>query len=225
MEEAGKRAAARAAVATRQIIGWVIGLAFAYAIVRYNVARDVAVAHLPLYIANKAIALAATALIGISYILGPFAHWWPKQYVPLLPIRKTVGLTGYALAAFHAIASLLLLSPAYYARFYGADGKFSGTTEFMLSMGILAFLIFSLVAISSVPSVEEKLHPADWLRIQRYGLWAYFLVLLHVAVMGYGGWFRPESYQFGLASITLIASLVIVLVFVIRALAADRHRE
>ena len=221
-EEASKSTAGGFA---NRVIGWVLVLAFGYAIVRYNVVRDVSIAHLPLYIANKAIALAATILIGISYILGPFAHWWPKQFVATLPMRKNIGVAGYGLAAFHAIASLILLSPAYYARFYLADGKFTGTSEFVLAMGILAFIIFSLVALSSVPSVEEKLHPDDWQRVQRYGLWAYFLVLLHVAVMGYGGWLRADSYQYGLASITLVSSLVIVLVFILRALASDRHQR
>lgn len=225
MTDLAKPSREELATVSNRIIGWVGLLALAYAVVRYNVVRDVTLGHLPLYIVNKAVALAATVLIGISYILGPFAHWWPARYVPLLPTRKAIGLAGYGLAAFHAIASLILLSPAYYARFYAADGKFTGSGEFMLAMGILAFVVFSLVSISSVPSVEEKLHPEDWQRIQRYGLWAYFLVLLHVAVMGYGGWFRPDSYQFGLASITLIASLFIVLVFIIRALAADRHRK
>lgn len=209
----------------RTIIGWVVGFAFAYAIVRYSVVRDVAIAHLPLYLANKAVALAATILIGLSYVLGPLAHWWPNRYVPLLPIRKSLGLTGYGLAAFHAIASLILLSPAYYAKFYGLDGKLTGAGELSLAMGILAFLIFTGVALSSLPAVEEKLHPDDWQRIQRYGLGAYALVLGHVAVMGYRGWLRPENYQYGLVSITLLSALAIILVFTIRALATDRHHR
>lgn len=224
MAEPTRLSAEQLTAVSNRIILWVVGIAIVYAAVRYNVVRDVPLSHLPLYIGNKAVALAATVLIGISYVIGPLARWWPTKYVPLLPSRKAIGVAGYGLAAFHAIASLVLLSPAYYSRFYEASGKLTGTSESMLVMGILAFLIFSLVATSSLPAVEEKLHPDDWLRIQRYGLWAYFFVLLHVVLMGYKGWSQADSYQYGLASITLISSLVIVLVFLIRALAPARGK-
>ena len=79
-----------------------------YAILRYNIVRNVPVESIPLYISNKAIALSTVILIGLSFLLGPLARFWPKQFVPHLYLRKSLGLTGFTLAALHAIVSLLL---------------------------------------------------------------------------------------------------------------------
>src|SRR3989344_2536001 len=100
----------------------VIGLSLAYAIVRYNVVRDIPYSNLPLYIYNKAIALAATLLIGISYIMGPLARFWPS-FRRHLHLRKHLGVTGFGVAALHAIISLVILTPAYYPRFFEPKGK------------------------------------------------------------------------------------------------------
>lgn len=193
----------------------VFGLCLAYAIVRYNIVRGVSFDNLPLFIANKAIALSATILIGLSFLFGPLTHVW-KGLIPHLYLRKHIGVVGFGVAALHTLMSLTLLDKAYYPRFYTEGGKFNLIGESVLLLGILAFLIFGVIVITSLPPIEKHMHPGQWKLVQRLGYLAYFFVLLHVTVMGFTGWFRPESWQYGLVSISLIAALFIIFVLLVR---------
>lgn len=196
-------------------------LTLAYAIVRYNIVRNVPVDQIPLYITNKAIALTATLLIGLSFLLGPFTHFWPKKFENQLYLQKYLGVFGFGIAALHAIMSLMIFSPSYYPRYFDTViGKMTLGGESAVLFGILAFFVFSVITVTSLPSVEEKMHPTQWKFVQRLGYLAFFFVLLHVAVLGYKGWFNPESYTFGLISIGLITALFIIFVLVMRAIVA-----
>lgn len=191
-------------------------LCFAYAFVRYNIVRSVPLEEVPLYISNKAMAFSATILIGLSFLLGPLARFFPGVFVKHLQLRKSVGLFGFGLASVHAIASLILFDPSYYPRFFLESGKLTWIGESTMLFGILAFVIFGVVSISSLPDVAARMGADKWKTIQRLGYLAYILVLLHVALMGYGGWFRASSWEYGMASITLVASAFIVFVLLLR---------
>lgn len=196
----------------------VIAVSLLYAIIRYNLVRNVPFDNIPLFIANKAIALSATILIGLSFLLGPLARFWPNQFVAHLLLRKHLGVLGFGLATLHAVMSLILLTPAYYPRFFAEGGRLNFIGETSMLFGILAFLVFAGITITSLPPVEKQMHPNQWKFVQRLGYLAYVFVLIHVAIMGYRGWFRPESWQYGLASISLIAVLFIIFVLVMRTL-------
>jgi DMSO/TMAO reductase YedYZ heme-binding membrane subunit len=195
----------------------IFGLSLSYAIIRYNIVRSVPFDNLPLYIANKAVVLSATILIGLSFLLGPLARFF-KQFIPHLYLRKHLGVIGFGMAALHAVMSFILLTPAYYPRFFSEGGKLTFIGELSMLFGILAFLIFAAISITSLPSVDEKMHPNQWKFIQRIGYLAYLLVLLHVGIMGYRGWFMADSYRFGLISISLVSSLFIIFVLIMRIL-------
>src|SRR3989344_4800478 len=203
---------------TSAIVFIIVGLCLSYAILRYNIVRSVPLDNLPLYITNKAVALAATILIGLAFLLGPLARFWPKQFEEHLYLRKHLGVIGFGVAALHAIMSLVLLNPAYYGRFYVEGGKFNLIGESSMLFGILSFLIFSVIFITSLPPMEKHMHPGQWKLVQRMGYLAYFFVLLHVTVMGFAGWFNPDSWKYGLASISLIAALFIIFVLLVRIL-------
>lgn len=193
-------------------------MTFGYAFLRYNVVRNVPYENIPLFITNKSIALTATILIGLSFLLGPLARFLPKLFVSLLYLRKHLGITGFALAAFHALISLVLFTPAHYPKFFLLNGKINLIGEFSMLFGILAFLVFSAISITSLPPIEKHMDPRQWKSIQRLGYLAYVLVLFHVVIMGWAGWWKPESWQFGLASISFIAALVIIFVLVMRVI-------
>lgn len=194
----------------------VFGLSISYAVVRYNLVRSVPLDNIPLYISNKAISLSATILIGFSFLLGPLARFWPKPFVQQLPLRKHLGVLGFGLAALHAVVSLILLTPAYYPKFFSQNGQLNFIGETSMLFGILAFLVFAGITITSLPPVEKQMDQNQWKFVQRLGYLAYAFVLLHVAIMGYRGWFRPESWQFGLVSISLISALFIIFVLLMR---------
>lgn len=196
----------------------VFGLSFLYAFVRYNLVRSVPFDNIPLFIANKAVALSATILIGLSFLLGPLARFWPNQFAPHLYLRKHLGVLGFGVAALHSLTSLVLLNSAYYPKFFSASGRMNLMGETSMLFGILAFLVFAVISITSLPPIEKHMHQDQWKFVQRLGYLAYIFVLLHVAVMGFQGWFKPESWQFGLASISLISAMFIIFVLAMRTL-------
>jgi len=205
--------------ATVMILLFVVGLSLAYAVVRYNVVRHVPLNNLPLYISNKALALAATLLIGLSFVLGPLARFFPKL-IPHLYLRKRLGVSGFWVAAIHAVISLAILTPAYYPRLFEKSGKMTWQGETFLLFGILAFLVFGAISLASLPPVEEKMEAKQWKSVQRLGYLAYGFVLLHVGLLGYRGWSSANNYKYGMASITLIAAIFIVFVLLMRVLVA-----
>lgn len=190
--------------------------AFLYAIVRYNIIKGVSWEHLPLFISNKAIALASVVFIALSYFLGPLARFWPGRIVPLLGTRKFFGLLGFGLAAIHGLLSLLLFTPANYPKFFSIDGTLNLVGELSMLFGVLAFLVFAAVAVTALPGVAISLQEQRWQAVQRMGYAGLLLVLLHVAVMGYEGWSNPSAWPGGLLPISLIAAIVIACTLLLR---------
>ncbi len=196
----------------------VIILSLAYAIIRYNIIKGTPWENLPLFIFNKAFALASVIIIGLSFVLGPLAKLSPKKFSQKLFLRRSLGLIGFTIAALHALISLLIFSPSYYPKFFNETGKLTLEGELSMLFGALALFIFAIVAITSLPSIENKMNKKHWLSIQRSGYLAFFLVLLHVAFMGFKGWLVPADWPGGLPPISLIAFVIIALILSIRIL-------
>lgn len=211
-------AAGKAGVrAVAAIVAVTLAVAFAYAIIRYNVIKGVPWQQLPLFISNKAIALAAVFFIALSYDFGPLARFWPKVFVPELSTRKFLGLLGFGLAAAHAVISLLVFSQAHYPKFFTEAGKLNLTGELSMLFGVAAFFTFAMIAATSLPGVEKVLDRRKWQMLQRIGYLAFFLVMLHVLVMGVEGWLKPSGWPGGLLPISLVAFIAIALTLLVRA--------
>ncbi|MBI2048022.1 MAG: ferric reductase-like transmembrane domain-containing protein [Parcubacteria group bacterium] len=191
-------------------------ISFVYAFIRYNILRDVSLGQIPFFITNKVLALTGTILIGFSFLLGPLTRFWPRAFERKLYLRKPLGVFGFGIAALHSFISLALLSPAYYPKFFLESGKLNFIGETSLLFGVLALFIFSVVSLTSIPAIAERLKPEQWKSIQRLGYLAYVFVLLHVVVMGFQGWFLGTSYLYGFISISLISALFIITVLIFR---------
>lgn len=194
----------------------VLAAAFLYAIIRYHVLKGVPWEHFPLFISNKAISLSAVAFIALSYLLGPLARFWPRTIVPLLWMRQFFGLLGFGLGAMHGLLSLLLFTPATYPKFFLPDGTLNLTGELSMLFGVLAFLVFTLVAISDLLALLRPLEEQRWRAVQRMGYLGLLLVLLHVVSMGYEGWSKPSTWPGGLLPISLVAAIIAASALVLR---------
>src|SRR3989338_2139975 len=195
-----------------------IAVALIYAVFRYNIVRGVPWEQLPLYITNKGIALSAVLLIALSYVIGPLTRFSPKTFSPWLTTRKYFGLLGFGLAAIHGIISLLIFDPSYYPRFFGENGKLDFNGELSMLFGVISIIIFSVVSISSLNTIEKTIEKKEWLKIQRMGYLAFILVMLHVVFMGYRGWLQPQDWPGGLLPIILISFIFIVLTLLLRTI-------
>ncbi len=129
----------------------VFGGALVYAIIRYHLAGDVAWAHFPLFIVNKATSLAAVFFVASSYLVGKVIHWHDHDTALRLVVIKFCGLVGFFLAGIHALLSLSLLSPAYYGKYFDPDGRLNLEGELALVVGVVALFMLMSPAITTLP--------------------------------------------------------------------------
>jgi DMSO/TMAO reductase YedYZ heme-binding membrane subunit len=187
----------------------VFGASVLYAIVRYHLAGDVSWSHFPLFILNKTMSLAAVIFIACSYLIGRVIKWHnadPRKLV----IIKFCGLMGFSLAAIHAFMSFCLLRPAYFAKYFAADGRLNGVGEAGMAVGIIALWALAMPAITTLPMMAQSIGGKRWKRNQRMGYLSLALIVAHLAVLGWKGWISPGKWPSGLLPISLIAVLVAV---------------
>lgn len=186
----------------------VFGGSLLYAIVRYHMAGDVSWNHFPLFILNKATSLAAVVFVASSYLVGKIIHWHDHSAALRLVVIKFCGLVGFFLAAVHALFSLCLLSPAYYAKYFDVDGRLNLQGEVAMSLGVIAVFLLMAPAITTLPMMPKALGGKRWKRSQRAGYVALILVVGHLVVLGAKGWLAPKGWPGWIPPISLVAVLV-----------------
>ncbi len=183
------------------------GGALVYAIIRYHLAGDVAWAHFPLFIFNKATSLAAVFFVASSYLVGKVIHWHDHDKALRLVVIKFCGLVGFFLAGIHALLSLSLLSPAYYGKYFDPDGRLNLEGEVAMVVGVVALFMLMGPAITTLPMMPKAIGGQRWKRNQRLGYVALLLVVVHLVALGLEGWLAPGGWNGGLPPISLVAVL------------------
>ena len=204
----------------------VFGAALVYAIARYHLAGDVEWRHFPLFILNKATSLAAVVFVACSYLVGKIIRWHDDDKVLRLVVIKFCGLMGFFLAGIHALFSVSLLTPAYYAKYFDAGGRLNLQGELALSVGVIALFLLMSPAITTLPMMPKALGGQRWKRAQRLGYVALVLVVVHLVVLGLKGWLAPKGWQGGLPPISLVAVLAaLVPLLVKRKLVHEKRKQ
>ena len=150
---------------------------------------------------ERAFAIASVFLIGFSYLLGPLARF-SKFFASKLQYRKPFGLYGYAFAITHILLALLVASPDVLAE--------NGLSLFF---GMIAIVIFSFVAATSMVSSIEAFGFDRWQKIQRMGYFAFLLVIIHFVVLENGAFINRQLGQATLvfAGLVVLARVVTLL--------------
>jgi len=183
----------------------IFGAALFYAIVRYHVAGDVSWRHFPLFILNKVISLAAVGFVSSSYLIGKIFRWHDHDKALRLVVIKFCGLMGFFLAAAHALMSVFLFTPAYFAKYFLPDGRLNLQGEVGMAVGIVALFFLLSPAITTLPMMPKALGGWRWKRTQRVGYLALLLTVVHLLFLGLKGWLTPGKWPMGLVPISLIA--------------------
>jgi DMSO/TMAO reductase YedYZ heme-binding membrane subunit len=194
----------------------VFGLALVYAVVRYHIASGVAWSQFPLFILNKAVALAGTALVACSYLIGKWIRRYDKDPRRKLVVIKFCGLIGFSLAAVHGIASLCLITPAYFAKYFTEEGRLNLEGGSGLMFGIIALWALSLPAITTLPMMPKAIGGMRWKRSQRMGYLCLILVVAHMVALGLRGWLAPEHWPWMLPPISLVAAIIAAIPLAVR---------
>lgn len=182
----------------------VFGASLGYAILRYHIAGDVSWAHFPLFILNKATALSAVIFVASSYLIGPFLKWHNRSTQKLVIIKFCV-LMGFSLAAIHTVMAVCVLNPAYFAKYFDADGRLNWIGELGMTVGVIALWALTIPAITTRPMMAKEIGGWRWKRTQRMGYLCLLLVVAHLVVLGLRGWLKPAGWPGGLPPISLIA--------------------
>jgi DMSO/TMAO reductase YedYZ heme-binding membrane subunit len=183
------------------------GASLAYAVLRYHLVGDVEWRHLPLFILNKAISMAAVLFIASSYLVGTVIRWHDHDRALRLVVIKFCGLMGFFLAALHVFFSLSLLSPAYYGKYFDSVGRLNLTGELAMAAGGVALFFLLSPAVTTLPMMPKAIGGVRWKRSQRAGYTALVLVFVHLVVLGLKGWMAPSGWNGGLPPISLIAAV------------------
>ena len=180
-----------------------------YAVVRYNIFKEVPWENLPLWISNKAFAMTATILVAYSFCA--------DKSKP----RKEIGILGFYIAIIHAIISLIILNPSYFAKFFSDDGKLNFTGELSMLAGIVSFSLLLIAVYKSYPAVTEEAE-VDLKFIHQLVLWGIILNIVHIVVMGFPGWLKVADWPGMLPPITLVSCVISIIFLLKRMLRAKK---
>ena len=194
----------------------VFGGSLAYAILRYHIAGTVDWAHFPLFILNKATALAAVLFVACSYLIGRVITWHNDDPKLKLVVIKFCGLMGFSLAFMHGIFAVCLLTPAYFAKYFAEDGRLNLEGELGMATGVVALWALSIPAITTLPMMPKALGGVRWKRTQRIGYLCLTLVVAHMIVLGIRGWMAPSGWQWSLPPISLIAVVAALIPLIVK---------
>ena len=189
-----------------QIIGIVFLFSLAYAFVRYHLLEGIPSKDFALFIFNKVISLAGFILLAINFALGPAKKAGLDVPDDWLASRKEIGIVAFMMILVHVLLALLAFgSGAYYGKFFVADGSLNAIGSWSMLFGVLAFVWLWLYNISFKTKQEGDeaflalITSVGSLRV--VGL----LAAGHVAIMGFKGWFTPETWPGGMPPITMVA--------------------
>jgi DMSO/TMAO reductase YedYZ heme-binding membrane subunit len=194
----------------------VFGGSVLYAIIRYHLVGDVAWRHFPAFILNKATSLAAVVFVAASYLIGKTIRWYEDDKRLRLVVIKFCGLMGFSLAAIHAVLSLSIWTPAYFAKYFDEAGQLNLQGELGMAAGIVALFFLTSPAITTLPMMPKALGGQRWKRAQRMGYVSLLLVAVHLLVLGLKGWLEPQAWPAWLPSISLIAFVAAVIPLIVK---------
>jgi len=175
-------------------------ISLVYAILRYNIFKEVPWTDLPIYILNKAVAL--TIIILIFYNLVSKNNKSEDS--------KYLWIAVFFLTILHVLLSSVILIPEYFGKFYNGN-KLNLTGSISLLAGIFAFLGFIIKGVilyqgSNKTNVKNN---SPWLIQLKY--LNHLFIGVHLFVMGFLGWFTPSHWPGWLPPISLLAFLLLIL--------------
>jgi hypothetical protein len=158
-----------------------------YATLRYNVFKGVSWTDWPLYVANKVLAIAALLLV----VLAALRVATPQGR----QIRRLMGWAS-AMALAHSLASLALLEPSYFEKFYW-DERLTAVAGASLLLGSLAFVLLQWgKGQPGTAAPDSAVLPLSGIA---------FLSGLHAALPSGASWLSPSSWPGYMPPITLIS--------------------
>lgn len=168
-----------------------------YAIIRYNIFNDVGWSDLPLYVLNKIISMTSVILLAIA--LGA-----KRRNSNIIYKRILKNLRG--LIFIHLIISLLILTPAYFPKFFD-DDKLNTVGQLSMLAGVFALFQMNNTRYIKLTQIGLSIN-----FYKRYGFEILMvLISLHLFIMGYSSWLEMSRWPGGLPPISLLSFIITLL--------------
>ncbi|ELU05214.1 hypothetical protein CAPTEDRAFT_34938, partial [Capitella teleta] len=204
-----------------------------YAVFRYFMVGKESVDQFFAFVLNKVCACMALTMLAMCFLPGcvvaiiQLARGTKYKALPSwicswMQMRKYVGIYGLFFALVHMCLSLALLQPAYLPYWFKTSGVsipanhtsnvivgYSSTMswlgELILLLGVLALALYTILGLSSIPSIGRTFNWREWYFIYScLGLFCLAMSCAHVTLLSYKGWiFKSPAYNlqtFGLLS-------------------------
>uniref|UniRef100_A0A3P9J8R4 STEAP family member 2, metalloreductase n=1 Tax=Oryzias latipes TaxID=8090 RepID=A0A3P9J8R4_ORYLA len=186
---------------------------------------------IPIEIVNRTLPTVAITLLALVYLPGQLAaihqlyygtkyKLFPKWLEGWLQSRKQLGLISFFLTAVHGLYSLclpfrrseryLLLNTAYQQVHAHVENSWNEEevwrVEMYISFGIMSFGLLSILAITSVPSINTTLNWREFSFIQStLGYIALLIATFHGLLFGWKQAFEKNAYHFYLPPSFMVA--------------------
>ncbi|CAF0732222.1 unnamed protein product [Rotaria sordida] len=177
-----------------------------------------------LHMTNKILCTSAITLLALVYMPSNLAcmfqlayktkeRRFPRWLDTWLLCRKQLGLLTYAIALFHVLITLVLMSSAYYTTWFHPtiitlppnknqtkiivqSNVMTWKGELASLMGILTLLSMSLLALASIPALANLLNWREWRFVQsRLGTFTLLCAIGHVFAMAAPRWIETGIIQ------------------------------
>jgi len=147
---------------------------------------------------NKVVAYSAVYLIGIAILLGPLTRLIPSLN-SLIADRKPLGLIGFGFVVLHVIVLV----------FHLLEESQTVTTADMVSIVFagLAFMILTLMALTSTPKWMSRLRFENWKSLHRMGYLALVFILIHILLTGMGKSLTETAGKIAIILIAVVLTL------------------
>jgi hypothetical protein len=175
------------------LITWgALTTSLAYAFVRYVLGAGVPADQLPLYIVNKAAALAGLITFGAACVSTARES------------RSRLGERSVFLVVTHVLFNLALLDPEYFAKLYRPDGRYTLLGGAALTCGVISFVcLLRVFCVYTLGAQRLASSPGS----VRTGTIVLVLAAAHTALLGARGWLAPETWPLAIPPITLLGFL------------------
>ncbi|MEM9731384.1 MAG: hypothetical protein AAF997_22615, partial [Myxococcota bacterium] len=149
-------------------------------------------------------------------LIGKVIRWLDHDKRLRLVVTKFCGLMGFSLACIHAVLSLCILTPAYFAKYFDNLGQLNLQGELGMTTGAVALFFLSSPAITTLPMMPKAIGGKRWRRAQRMGYVSLVLVVAHLVVLGLKGWLTPAHWPGMIPPISLVAVTAAIVPLVVR---------
>ncbi|MBX3043068.1 MAG: hypothetical protein KIT33_02360 [Candidatus Kapabacteria bacterium] len=200
-------------------------LVLIYAYIRYVLFKGLDFAESGTYIINKAFAGAAVLSVSTAYLISSLSKAGNHTARKLSKYKRYFGLSGFYFMCLHVFFGLRIINPQFFPAFFDDSSMMNNYGYTIIFLGIAGFAGFLVPAVTSISKVMQGLSPKSWLKLQRTGYFAFFIIFIHSSWMGAVNWTKIEKWPGLMPPITMICSLIIITTIIYRIFVFFKYKK